>query len=237
MTAIPHVVVTRFSMKLSTHADPFPDGWLARRVTLLREFCVPSMAQQTCPDFTWLLLCDVTTDADILAELRGLVAEVPQLNVAVVDGARNWRDKLQEIVDPEAEVIMTTRLDSDDALNVDAVGVLQEYGRLFAPSDLETLVVNFERGWQLDVATGAVSERWYPHSPFLTLIERRVPGRGVRGAMHAGHTVMPYNHTTHQELSIVGWLQVIHGGNVANNIVDAGLDVPSRDLRQFGLAR
>jgi hypothetical protein len=233
-----HVILTRFSTKLRVNADQdgFPDGWLEQRMGLLHEYCLPGIVRQSCPDFVWLLLCDVSTDPAILKRLRDLQHVVPQLRVTMLDGDYGWRRALVDAVAPGTQVLVTTRLDSDDALHVDAVGVVQEYAGLFRVSELDHMVVNFEQGWQLDAETGVVSERWYPHSPFISLLER-VGAGPIRGVMHANHTTLPTHYLTHHDLSIVGWLQVVHGGNVTNTVVDAATVVAGPDLRQFGLHR
>jgi hypothetical protein len=86
----------------------------------------------------------------------------------------------------------------------------------------------------LHAGTGVVTERWYPHSPFLSLIERPAGGR-MRGVMYGQHTTVPNDHATHQDLSIVGWLQVIHGANVSNQVSDPDQVVHDPDLAAFGL--
>jgi hypothetical protein len=237
MTAVQHIIVTRFSTKLrgQEYADGIPLAWLEQRLGLFERWCLPSMARQSCPDFTWLVLCDESTDPGIRDRLEALGRTMTQLRVTILDESISRQRALQQAVDAGAGVVVTTRLDSDDALNVAAVETLQDYARCFAAGALASLIVNFERGWQLQTETGIVTERWYPHSPFLSLIERA--GRGsIRGVMHGPHTEVPYAHPTHQDLSIVGWLQTVHGDNVANQITDPDLAVRDADLSAFGIA-
>jgi hypothetical protein len=156
------------------------------------------------------------------------------MRLTLVDEAIGRQRTLRRAVDPAAEVVVTTRLDSDDALNVDAIGVLQDYARCFAAGALATLIVSFARGWQLQTDTGVVTERWYPHGPFLSLVERPALGP-IRSVMHGPHREIPYAHPTHQDLSLVGWLQTVHGDNLATQVTDPDLVVHDADLGAFGL--
>jgi hypothetical protein len=46
----------------------------------------------------------------------------------------------------------------------------------------------------------------------------------------AQHTEVPQRVLTHQDISIVGWLQAIHGSNVTNAVVDDAIEVPLDEL-------
>jgi hypothetical protein len=227
-----HIILTRFSMRASFGFgdEPFPISWLEERVELLEDYALGGMREQTAKEFDWLLLCDESTDSSCLARLAGLARDVPQLRLGIINRARTWRKAMNELLDDDHDVLLTTRVDSDDALNVRYVESVQRYAAGFLAADLDRLVVNFPRGLQYDSASGRLFARQYPHSPFPTMIER-APLDGKPVTVHsAQHTDLPKQWPTHQDVSIDGWLQVIHGGNVKNEIAPDAVEIDRDEL-------
>ena len=68
-----HFVITRFSVRMRAGfgADAFPQEWLEHRLRLLRTYCLRGIAAQSASSFIWLLLCDESTDRDVLDRLLG----------------------------------------------------------------------------------------------------------------------------------------------------------------------
>jgi hypothetical protein len=233
LTRIEHLVLTRFSVKLlgPTADDGFAPEWLEERLRLFDDYPLASLRAQTRGDFRWLVFCDPSTDSACLDALRARSETVPGLEVVLAPSGRfeDLDDLVRDAVDPEAEIVMTTRLDSDDAFHVDAMRILAEYAEEFAETTLPSLVVNFPRGYQLDVLGRRLYERYYMKSPFLTLIERK-SAKPLDTILMAQHTEVPQRVLTHQDISIVGWLQAVHGSNVTNAVVDDAIEVPLSEL-------
>jgi hypothetical protein len=191
--------------------------WLRERLELLQRFCLPSLAGQTTDNFTWALFCDETTDVDALNHLREHSTEVPDLRLLPTSAERDQTPALRTIVDPGAEVLITTRLDSDDAISTDYVETVQEYAEPFYRSPHRDLLVNFPNGYRLDTRKDLLFSDWMNCSPFHSLFER--PKRSpVQTVMHGGHARLHYEHLTQQDESPVRWLIVVHGNNMINKI-------------------
>jgi hypothetical protein len=93
--------------------------------------------------------------------------------------------------------------------------------------------VGFEYGLSLEQRTGRLWVRRYRLNPFLSLIERRDEAESVHVTRH--DQVRPEELVS---LPAIGWLQVIHGRNLANTIQGspvADSDVPAL-LHSFGLS-
>ncbi len=121
-----------------------------------------------------------------------------------------------------APALVTTRLDSDDALAVDFLATVQREAARHLTSERrdEALFVDFPVGVQID-RTGAVYRGSIASSPFLSLIERRMPSDGVEGGLP--QTVFAVRHPiarTRAPMRVVSappmWLQTMHGANVRN---------------------
>jgi hypothetical protein len=124
---------------------------------------------------------------------------------------------LDRYIDPGSEVLVTTRLDSDDALNRHAVELVQRHITAFHKSDDAALLHSFPFGCKLDVQTGGVYRTRYQQNAFLSLFERP-GGPDVQGVLRDNHTQLEKSFPLTRDFSLLGWLQVLHGTNVSNAV-------------------
>src|SRR5262249_60670586 len=125
-----HLVLTRYTLKRPPWSyDAFTPEWLEERIRLFETYCVPGLARQTSDDFSWLVLCDESTDPDHIERLLENVERVPQLSVALTSLERGIgvREVIAPLVEEDWDLLITTRLDSDDVLNSNAVATLNDY--------------------------------------------------------------------------------------------------------------
>ena len=222
---VQHLIETRFSVSMGRASAFHSRAWLEERIDLLRRFCLPSVAGQTCDEFTWLVLCDESTDAEALAELRGHAHDLPPMLIVSVGSDRTRQAAVQSAVEEDVDVLITTRLDSDDALAKQYVEAVHAYAGLFHCSAHPRLLVNFPRGYRLDVRTDKLYHGHMPNSPFHSLLERprQAPPETVLASGHAG---LHRRFFTHQDESIAAWLIAVHGGNVVNRIPWGAREAP-----------
>lgn len=207
-----HLVVTRYTMKGWAYEE-FSADWLAERARVFRDFCVPSMEQQDV-DFTWIALCDESTDPAYVEQIREHAGAVPDFRVVTTSRERGiWiRQAVASMVDPEADLLITTRLDNDDALHQGALRAVQEYIEPFDRSAHDALLVRFPRGYRYDEPSGRMFSSYWMDSPFISLLERVGNGSGeVQNVYFAQHPRIHLDFPTHSEESLPAWLQVIHG--------------------------
>ena len=204
-----HVLLTRFSAVLSPGGPPPDEDWLFYRLGFFYDACLPSVQGQRGAKASWLILFDDRCSADFRREVETLA-----------DGAFTplWtheafrRDSFAPHVAERAEApwLITTRLDSDDALAVDHLATVQAQ---FAEQD--ELFINFPRGLQLD-RSGAVYRSMIDSSPFLSFIDRRTPGQPPATVYVAKHARARGHAPMRQVRTPPMWLQVIHDNNVSN---------------------
>lgn len=116
--------------------------WQERRRQLFELYCLPSVARQTAPDFTWLFLvyADLTSEADARwfrkrdVRLRILEVEDPES-----PGTAEAREAVDVRLSGD-DMVVTTRLDSDDILHPDHLR------RVRIPHDRERRAVEFLNG-------------------------------------------------------------------------------------------
>jgi hypothetical protein len=206
-----HLLITRFSVVFASNQPPAPEEWLYYRLVLFLDACYSSVVRQRDdPDFRWLVVLDDRCPDGFRADVEELAegAFVPVWSHDVFDARLCTSLCAQHSNRP---YLITTRLDSDDAIAVDFVSAVQ---RQFAYQ--EAVFVNLTRGIQID-RSGAVYRADQLSGPFLSLIERRREGRPpltVFGAANHGRA-----RSLAPVLEVVAppmWVQVVHGTNVKN---------------------
>lgn len=218
-----HFVLTRFNVRSFYHVSEPTEEWLRERLRLFRQYCLPALAGQSSRQFLWLVFVDDLSPQwfrqEIEKDARGRFETVyvaGAFTSATVSKAVSART--------DTPYILTTRVDNDDAVSRDFVQTIQT---CFQRQDFE--FINLVNGAQY--ADRKVYLRPYTKNPFLSLIE----AVGTK----APETVFVEHHYRVDERGPVRnirtahpmWLQVIHGGNVLNEIV--GLRVPGNRVAKF----
>lgn len=212
-----HYLLTRFSAAFAPEV-PAQEEWLRYRLGFFVDACWSSVRGQQGADFTWLVLLDDRCPDDFRADVETLA----EGTFTPVWSHEQWGPSIfgRAIagVSPAhaaAPWLLTTRLDSDDAIARDFMASVQ---REFTPT--EGLFVDFPRGLQVD-RSGATYLYDQLSSPFLTLVERRrhdVDPSTVYAARHArARRWGPVREVSAPPM----WVQVIHGTNLLNMTVGA----------------
>ncbi len=204
-----HFLLTRFSAVLSPGAPPADEDWLYYRLGFFLDACLPSvLSQRGAQPFGWLVLLDDRCPDGF----REQVEELAEGAFTPLWSSEPFRR--DSFAGPVADrsgapYLITTRIDSDDAMAVDLMAAVQgQFERQ------ELMFVNFPRGVQID-RSGAVYRSDVLSSPFLSLVERRGDGppRTVYAAKHArARGLAPVREVR----APVMWAQVLHGTNLSN---------------------
>lgn len=214
MKPFQHFLLTRFNVRESPHnteivSDP---NWLNHRFELFEQFCLPSVAAQTCPDFTWVIFLDESTPDAFRKRLDDHARAVPSIQpVYVTEHAQPIvAEAVAARLRPSTPYVITSRLDNDDAISRDYIERIQA---AFAHQKLE--VLNFPRGivWH--------KGRLYLHTDrsnaFATLVEMRKDDAPL--------TVCARQHPKLSEVAFIrqldpapAWLQAVHGDNRRNRV-------------------
>ncbi len=225
MAPFDHVLLTRFSAVFDGAAPPASEDWLYYRLGFFVDAALPSVTGQRGAAFTWLVLFDDRCPDSFRAEVEALAADGSFTPLWSHEPFRRDTFAAPVAARSAAPYLITTRMDSDDAIATDFLAAVQTQ---FAHQD--RLFVSFTRGLQLD-RSGAVYRCDQLSNPFLSLIERRsdTPPLTVYAPKHA-------RARTHGPLREVQappmWLQVIHDLNVSN-IVTGTRVAPDVVARRF----
>lgn len=221
-----HVVVTRFNLPLFAGRDRADDAWLRERWDLFVTFCAPSMEAQDDRRFRWLVLMDARTPPWLRTELSD--SRWASLLEAVYLAEPLTPEVLSDLLLARLTTsrVITTRLDNDDSVPRDFVRTIRD-----AAAGPGTYVVNLTTGIQF--ADGRIYLRPYTKNPFISLVEP--VGDGPLLTVHADEHFHIDRYAPVRNVRTLRpmWAQVVHGGNVANEIV--GVRVPRWVVgRRFG---
>jgi len=204
-----HVLLTRFSAVLAPGGEPASEEWLRYRLGFFYEATCSSVVSQSVEDFTWLVLLDDRC-SDRFREDIETIAEGVFTPVWSHQAFR--RDSFASPVAAVADApyLVTTRIDSDDAMAVDFMATVQAQ---FARQD--RLFVSLTRGVQID-RSGAVYLSDHLSNPFLSLIERRDLERLPDTVYVAKHARARAHGPIREVRAPVMWAQVVHDLNLSN---------------------
>jgi hypothetical protein len=207
-----HLILTRYALRMPDGTLPSAE-WLAHRRPIFEAHCLPSVAAQTEPAFTWLLLYDASL-TDVAEALPSWQARCPHLRG--VPTAQPWeefnatmRDAIHAALPPDATHVITTRLDNDDAIAPDFVALLQAAAR--ERGARPRYFLNFEIGENWTLATDTRAPHWHPTNMFISCVE---PASDVRGIYTWAHNSVG-QHGEVVELPQRGrWTHIMHDRNV-----------------------
>lgn len=162
-----HLVITRFNLELdfARGRDRLDPGWLAARLEPFVALCHPSMRRQDA-EHRWLVLLDAATPPGFVDELRSL-GGLEALALDSPHGLDGLRRAVRDALGPGFRgQLITTRLDSDDALADGHLAALQAAARP-AP---EPYFLNFPLGhiWHRRRLYACLD----PASPFVSHVEQ-----------------------------------------------------------------
>jgi len=234
MAKYQHLLLTRFNVPDQTLQNDkhgcrvLTTEWLEHRIMLFERFCFPSVAAQSCRNFTWLVLFDSASPA----WFRGHLEKYRSFDRFMPLFIPDIEERIEAIlthVDADAEFLITTRMDNDDAIHRDMIREVQGHFH-----GQERIFLNFPQGYLLCHDTD-LYHAWDRHNPFISMIEKR--------RTQPFQTVWCCRHTKGESAGKVmqiddrpRWLRVIHHRNAAPR--DPSLSTSMRNLSRRGwLAR
>ena len=217
-----HFLLTR----LNVNPPLPPNAWLRSRLDILRRWALPTVRRQMDHLDGWLIFCNAESPAWFRDELCALLHAREE--VIWVEGSFSGKTAVDAIAPrlTNKKFLITTRLDSDDAISDDFVQLVQS---CFDHQGDE--FINFTYGAQY--SNGEIYFRADPSNAFVSLIERRNEHRPM-GVFVDWHTRIHKYGLVRQVKTHPTWIQNVHGGNIANYV--SGIPVaPEEVLRHFAL--
>ncbi|MBW2647921.1 MAG: hypothetical protein JRE23_17460 [Deltaproteobacteria bacterium] len=234
-----HCLVTPWNID---NVDP---EWLTERQVLFEKFCLPSVQSQTDKNFEWILVADARTpdtfkeviEAYPATVLYGDFENLPVPKKGVERPKNRFHRALQLEVATAAplkkyleakdvDYIITTRLDSDDAISTNHIDKIWNCVRQHK-SKHDRFWLNLVRGYKW--CSGNVYPIGALQNPFISFIE---PQGDLLTTYQCCHQLAPKS-----GYPVVGireghptWMQVIHGGNLMNKLMRFRGEMPFENV-------
>lgn len=215
-----HYVITRFNIPSSgwqhdkNNKIVRDEAWYEKRIALFEQFTLPSMINQTCKNFVWLVYFD-TNSPDMLKErIEQWKCECVNFKPCYSDNYDKWQ--FQELSDyikldnPQSDYIITTRIDNDDAFYNSAV---EEIQLAFVPHD--NVIIDLPNGYCYNTHSYLFSKYTFISSPFLSYIEDGSKSH-IDTVYREGHPAWK-GKAEFVSINKRMWIQVIHDSNIANS--------------------
>lgn len=204
----PVYLLTRFAQLYQPETAPPPsEEWLARRLELLNTYTLPSVKRQTDQDFQWLLLVSDGISQSWQDRIQSAVE--PQGTLVIQEGFTSEGDSFSAFFKGFDHSMVTVWFDSDDMLHPNYISALKAENLRVGE------VLSFAKGGVFEPGTYRSAVFKNIGNPFVALHdypERNVFQIGGHSKIRTDDTkVLRVVHTREPM-----WLQVIHGGNLAN---------------------
>lgn len=215
-----HFIITQFNVRFkwskgsaSTHGKVPNTEWFNHRLKLFDKFCYPSIVNQTCQNFDWLIFFDAeTTDKKLLEKYNRFIP-------IFVKDYKYWNYKsivkeIKKLLTPKFKWLMTTRFDCDDSLGRNYIKTMQER---FSPGDF---ILNPVNGITYDIRSGKAYKFSYRCSnPYITTVEK-ICGKPLKTCFRDNHPAMKKHFRRFIQVQNPKrlWLQIIHDKNLGNKL-------------------
>ncbi|MBE3101816.1 MAG: hypothetical protein IMZ47_06050 [Firmicutes bacterium] len=223
-----HYILTRFNAGLYGTPDTLskqnkidPDAWMEHRLLLFEKFTLASIKNQSCQNFSWLLLMDGLTPKRFIQRIEKF--NYPNIKICYTDVSiysSNMGDpKIWgiEVYKQNDFNIITTRIDNDDVFHKDYVKEIQcQYTK--ALTVVKPFVISFPLGYVLNLETGQIVPYTYGGNNCPSLVSLGNE-QDFKSVFCCEHTAIrkKYKTFTVQE-SKPFWLDVVHSRNLGTAV-------------------
>ena len=231
-----HFLITRFNLRnprwtSSRSQHPaLSEAWLRDRFNLFEQYCLPSVAAQTEPGFTWLVYFDTQTPEQWRPRIEAYRGDCPQFQAVFVDGMAAFLADVQARIGAAASpYLISSRLDNDDCISNDFIASVQTQ---FVATDF--LALDFIDGYMLEIApVRRLGRTVNAYNPFVSLIERNHEPLGIWHKDHAQWKREPRLRRIRDQRI---WLTIIHRENKTNEFRGFGAVSGDEVSARFTLA-
>lgn len=227
--ALQHFVLTRFNVRLTSFLahgawKGGDEDYLRTRFALFERFCLPSMARQRA-DFRWLVLFSELTPEQYKERARALSAICPVLEpvflpdrepLELPDATAAVSAEIESRLAAETTHVVTTRIDNDDAFNVEALSWIRSSAEeaVAAQVEQERILVVLPHGNVYLCEEGFTQSYTWAWNHFPTMVCRRGVQDHILSVQHAriGRLGLPVVRDVHRH----AWLEIVNGTNLKN---------------------
>jgi len=212
-----------------------PEKWIEKRIELFFEYCYPSVKNQSYKNFKWLVYFDSRTPKDQLE----IISKLDKEGIIEFKFTDHWDKMNNDILNHikldlktnQAETVISTRLDCDDAISDFFVQTIQN--EVLKNKINTPYAINPINGLILEETSNIFFLKKMLSNPFISLVQSASDlDISIFGMEH--QKIFQKTNTINVETPKM-WLQVVHGDNLLNKA--SGLPIPKNMGRIFHLDR
>jgi len=238
-----HILLTRFNLRGSNESCPPSYEWMRTRILLFKKYCFPSVCNQSNKDFKWIIYIDRSTDSSFLETLTYLCKDLP--NILHVKLADSWQSVIEQslysdiskLIKPDSKVLITTRLDNDDAIHKNFIHDIQNEFKNYSFKDsVNKVALNLTQGYCFKEMPYELTFYRHFSNPFISLCEKLDEDRDFKTVLHKWHD----HYLTQVEFPLIQldthpyWIQIIHSNNISNTVLGNPV-LNKKELENFGI--
>jgi hypothetical protein len=213
-----HFLITRFNLRnpswelTKNNETLLDDSWMSERIELFKNYCFPSVVNQTNKNFKWLLFFDSTTNDKFKKAMDDLIKNQPNIIPFYIDGMPKFNESILKYVEENANdkpYLITSRIDNDDCIHKNFIDEVQKQ---FNKQDF--IAIDFIKGYTLQVEPKVMlGKKEHIFNPFISLIEKNENPKTV---WHYVHNMWKKEPRIKQISDKRVWMSVIHEKNKVN---------------------
>ncbi len=210
---VKHCIQMRFSVPMDGYE--ITDEWLDYRFTIFEEVTLPSLLQQTNKNFELFCYFNENTSQRWKEKIETYTKIFTPIFTKSIGQANHYFSQM----DQNFEYLLTTRLDSDDAIALNHIEIVQENFE-----EVNNKILNLWHGYKILYPTFSTQKLIHPVNSFISLIEKAEKNKIFLTAMGIWHTyIYGYGNVKQINTQNPMWLMNIHGDNIKNEIVPRDL--------------
>lgn len=224
MIELQHFILTRFNLLLWQEdkggCKVRTLEWLEHRLYLFEQYCLPSLCNQTCQHFEWIILFDSSTPNEYrerIVQWKSKCAQLIPVFVQPAEGRYFASIFKQEVVKrlKNSSKVITTYLDNDDALDVRFVEELQARALTASVGHF----INYADGYQYYTDYNYLLQIHYPRNHFISVVEDGNPATIKTIYGFGSHYYI--DKIAGVKIEVINnqplWCEVIHEKNMGND--------------------
>lgn len=207
------------------------DGWMEYRTQIFADFTVPSIANQDCRNFYWVILLDKKTPARHINIVNHSLLPCERTCVVICERGSHktslfklLAETLHIFIDKlpinEDDIVITTKVDNDDALHSTFIGKVQSIAQENLSHKKLPFVINFPLGYRVIFPQKQIQEHSFFTTPeevtycqnCASLIESAT--QPIQTAAHSSHEKLNHSYDVIHDLSARMWMVGINECNV-----------------------
>jgi hypothetical protein len=217
-----HFIITRYNLVKEDWLEDvekrkvLDDSWTKSRNDLFLKFCLPSVVNQNCLQFKWLIFFQENSNESVQPVLNKL-DKYDFVEAVFLESYEEFQLRLPSIIESYLKKnttwVLTTRLDNDDALHSDFTLKLQNASK----NVHEPTVLHFPAGLLLDMAfKPRLASAHYPMNQFLSFMEPNISSEIIT-VLGREHDRWGKEFKVQEILLNDAWLQITHSRNLSNH--------------------